>query len=76
MQEAAEQSLESQLDEIESGVFSNGKFEGTSYRQYIEQGRAAPTNRPPYAQYLQGALLALDAQDRQHPGDGRWPRLQ
>src|SRR6266704_1703591 len=27
MQEAAEQALESQLDEIESGVYSNGKFE-------------------------------------------------
>jgi len=54
MQEAAEQSLESQLDEIESGVFSNGKFEGTSYRQYIEQGRAAPDEQTPYAQYLQG----------------------
>src|SRR6266704_2326892 len=61
MQEAAEQSLESQLDEIESGVYSNGKFEGTSYRQYIEQGRAAPDEQTPYAQYLQGALLALDA---------------
>src|SRR6266576_3951438 len=61
MQEAAEQSLQSQLDEIESGVYSNGKFEGTSYRQYIEQGRAAPDEQTPYAQYLQGALLALDA---------------
>src|SRR5438046_10285054 len=40
MQEAAEQSLESQLSEIESGVYSNGKFDGTSYRQYIEHGRA------------------------------------
>src|SRR6266566_2408293 len=61
MQEAAEQSLESQLDEIESGIYSNGKFEGTSYRQYIEQGRATPDEQTPYAQYLQGALLALDA---------------
>ena len=61
MQEAAEQALESQLDEIESGVYSNGKFEGTSYRQYIEQGRATPDDQGPFAQYLQGALLALDA---------------
>src|SRR6266540_3145543 len=61
MQEAAEQALESQLDEIESGVYSNGKFEGTSYRQYIEQGRATPDDQGPFAPYLQGALLALDA---------------
>lgn len=39
MQEAAEQALQSQLEEIESGVYSNGKFEGSSYREYIEQGR-------------------------------------
>src|SRR5216117_109763 len=61
MQEAAEQALESQLDEIESGVYSNGKFEGTSYRQYLEQGRATPEEQGPFAPYLQGALLALDA---------------
>src|SRR6266699_1428959 len=61
MQEAAEQALESQLDEIESGVYSSGKFEGKPYRQYIEQGRATPDEQTPYAQYLQGALLALDA---------------
>src|SRR5258705_4400517 len=61
MQEAAEQSLESQLSEIESGVYSNGKFEGTSYRQDLDQGQAAPDEQTPDAQYLQGALLALDA---------------
>src|SRR6266536_4265882 len=61
MQEAAEQSLQSQLDEIESGVYSNGKFEGTPYREYLEQGRATPDEQNPYAPYLQGALLALDA---------------
>src|SRR6059036_184982 len=61
MQEAAEQSLESQLSEIESGVYSNGKFEGTSYRQYLEQGRATPDEQGPFAPYLQAALLAIDA---------------
>src|SRR6266566_2683711 len=61
MQEAAEQALESQLDEIESGVYSNGKFEGKPYREYIEQGRATPDDQGPFAPYLQGALLALDA---------------
>src|SRR5207247_5273256 len=64
MQEAAEQSLESQLDEIESGIYSNGKFEGTSYRQYIEQGRATPDEQTPYAQYLQLARPAPAANTR------------
>src|SRR6266508_4882116 len=61
MQVAAEQALQSQLDEIEAGVHSNGKFEGTSYRQYSEQGRTTPDDQGPFAQYLQGSLLALDA---------------
>src|SRR5213594_301582 len=61
MQEAAEQALESQLDEIESGVYSNGKFEGTPYREYIEQGHTTPEEQGPFAPYLQGAMLALDA---------------
>src|SRR5216684_6314718 len=61
MQEAAEQALESQLDEIESGVYSNGKFEGKPYREYVEAGRATPDDQGPFAPYLQGALLALDA---------------
>jgi len=61
MQEAAEQALQSQLDEIESGVFSNGKFEGTSYREYLEQGRATGDEVGPFSQYLQGALMAMDA---------------
>ena len=61
MQEAAEQSLQSQLDEIESGVYSNGKFEGTSYREYLEQGRATGDEVGPYSPYLQGALMAMDA---------------
>src|SRR6266511_2385111 len=53
--------LESQLNEIESGVYSNGKFEGTSYRDYLEQGRSTPDDQGPFAPYLQGALLAVDA---------------
>src|SRR6266540_3858564 len=61
MQEAAEQALQSQLNEIESGVYSNGKFEGTSYRDYLEQGRSTPDDQGPFAPYLQGALLAVDA---------------
>src|SRR6266550_3889941 len=61
MQVAAEQALQSQLDEIESGVYSNGKFEGTPYREYMEQGRATPEDQGGYSPYLQGSLLALDA---------------
>jgi len=61
LQVAAEQALESQLDEIESGVYSNGKFEGKPYREYVEAGRATPDDQGPFAPYLQGALLALDA---------------
>ena len=60
MQEAAEQALQSQLEEIESGVYSNGKFEGSSYREYIEQGRVTGDDQA-YSAYLQGALLAVDA---------------
>jgi len=61
MQDAAEQALQSQLDEIEAGVYSNGKFEGRSYREYIEQGRATGDDQGPFSPYLQGALVALDA---------------
>jgi penicillin-binding protein 1A len=61
MQEAAEQALQSQLDEIEAGVYSNGTFEGASYREYVEQGRASGDDRGPFSPYLQGALLAMDA---------------
>src|SRR5437773_6222376 len=61
MQEAAEQALQSQLEEIEGGVYSNGKFEGTPYREYIEQGRSTSDEQGPFSQYLQGAMLALDA---------------
>ncbi|HEV8303595.1 MAG TPA: PBP1A family penicillin-binding protein [Gemmatimonadales bacterium] len=62
MQEAAERALQSQLDEIEAGVYSNGKFEGRStYREYIERGRASGEDQGPFSPYLQGALVALDA---------------
>ncbi|HKA58651.1 MAG TPA: PBP1A family penicillin-binding protein [Gemmatimonadales bacterium] len=61
MQEAAEQALQSQLDEIEAGIYSNGKFEGTPYREYLEQGRTTPDDQGPFSPYLQGAMLALDA---------------
>jgi len=62
MQEAAERALQSQLDEIEAGVYSNGTFEGRmTYREYVEQGRASGDDGGPFSPYLQGALVAIDA---------------
>ena len=61
MQEAAERALESQLDAIEAGVYSNGKFPGrTTYREYIESSKASGEDHP-YTPYLQGALVTLEA---------------
>ena len=62
MQEAAERALQSQLDEIEAGAYSaNNKFEGRTYRDYIEKARASGEDQGPYSPYLQGSLVALDA---------------
>jgi penicillin-binding protein 1A len=61
MQEAAERALESQLDAVEAGVYSNGKFPGrTTYREYIESSKASGEDHP-YTPYLQGALVTLEA---------------
>src|SRR5213076_722370 len=62
MQEAAERALQSQLDAVEAGVYSNGKFPGrTTYREYIESSRASGEDHGPFSPYLQGALVALEA---------------
>ncbi len=62
MQEAAERSLQSQLDAVEAGVYSNGKFPGrTTYREYIESSKASGEDHGPFSPYLQGALVALEA---------------
>src|SRR2546430_10237539 len=62
MQEAAERALQSQLDAIEAGVYSNGKFPGrTTYREYIESSKASGEDHGLYTPYLQGALVALEA---------------
>jgi penicillin-binding protein 1A len=60
MQLAAERALQAQLDEIEAGVYSNGKYEGRTYRDYVEQSRASGEDQGPYSPYLQGALVAID----------------
>src|SRR3989454_542166 len=62
MQEAAERAVQSQLDAIEAGVYSNGKFPGrTTYREYLESSRASGEDHGPFTPYLQGALVALEA---------------
>src|SRR5205823_6964877 len=54
MQEAAERSLQSQLDAVEAGVYSNGKFPGrTTYREYIESSKASGEDHGPFSPYLQ-----------------------
>src|SRR5260370_5343030 len=61
MQKAPDQALDSHLARLQSGVYSNGKFEGKPYREYIEQGRATPDDQGPFAPYLQAALFPLHA---------------
>ena len=62
MQEAAERALQSQLEAVEAGVYSNGKFPGrTTYREYIEASKAAGEDHGPFTPYIQGALVALEA---------------
>lgn len=63
MQEAAERALGAQLDAIEAGVYTSGRWEGrTTYRDYLESSRAGEgEDHGPFTPYLQGALLAIDA---------------
>jgi penicillin-binding protein 1A len=63
MQEAAERTLGAQLDAIEAGVYTNGRWEGrTTYRDYLESSKAGEEqDHSGFTPYLQGALLALDA---------------
>src|SRR5579859_6143243 len=61
MQEAAERALENQLEAVEAGAYSNGKFPGRTYRDYIEAQKTSGEDRGPYTPYLQGAFVALDA---------------
>ena len=61
MQQSAERALLSQLDAIESGAYSNGKFTGhTTYREYVESARAEEDHGG-FTPYLQGAFVAIDA---------------
>jgi penicillin-binding protein 1A len=62
MQEAAERALQTQLDAIEAGVYSNGKPPGRiSYHDYIESAKASGEDHGSYTPYLQGALVAMEA---------------
>src|SRR3989454_2874980 len=45
-----------------SGVYSNGKFPGrTTYREYLESSKASGEDHGPFTPYIQGALVALEA---------------
>src|SRR5438034_3429621 len=70
MQEAAERAVQSQLDAIEAGVYSNGKFPGrTTYREYLESSKASGEDHGPFTPYLQGALVALEARSEEHTSE-------
>src|SRR5213075_3108123 len=58
----AERALQSQLDAIEAGVYSNGKFPGRiTYREYLESSKASGEDHGDFTRYLQGALVTLEA---------------
>jgi len=61
MQQAAERSLEAQLEAIENGAF--GRFPHPSYASYIQRRaeRGDDSPRAGASSYLQGALVAMDA---------------
>ncbi len=62
MQEGAERALSAQLDAIEGGVYTGGKWDRPTYRDYLESSRAgAGEESGGSTNYLQGALLAIDA---------------
>jgi penicillin-binding protein 1A len=61
MQEAAERALSAQLDAIEAGVYTGGRWDRPTYREYLESSKAGQgEDHGPATQYLQGALLAMD----------------
>jgi penicillin-binding protein 1A len=62
MQEAAERALGAQLDAIEAGAYTNGRWDGrTTYRDYLESSKAGEEeDHGPFTPYLQGALMAMD----------------
>ncbi|HUL02554.1 MAG TPA: PBP1A family penicillin-binding protein [Gemmatimonadales bacterium] len=63
MQEAAERALQTQLDAIEAGVYSNGKppLGRVSYHDYLESAKASGEDHGPFSPYLQGAIVAMEA---------------
>ncbi len=59
MQEAAERTLEAQLEAIEGGAY--GKFPHRTYAQYLESNEASAANEEQTSTpYLQGAMVAMD----------------
>jgi penicillin-binding protein 1A len=61
MQQAAERALEAQLEAIENGTY--GRFPHRTFAQYVARGeRNGEENRGPFSPYLQGAMVAMDAE--------------
>jgi penicillin-binding protein 1A len=58
MQQAAERTLEAQLEAIEGGAY--GRFPHESYAQYMESNNSASGERQNATPYLQGAMVAMD----------------
>jgi penicillin-binding protein 1A len=59
MQEAAERTLETQLEAIEGGAY--GRFPHRTYAQYMESNAATAANEEQTSTpYLQGAMIAMD----------------
>ncbi len=59
MQQAAERTLETQMEAIEGGAF--GHFPHKSYQAYLAQRGDTPDPRSSETPYLQGAFIAMDA---------------
>lgn len=62
MQEAGERALATQLDAIEAGAYTNGRWDDRiTYRDYLESSKAGEgENYGSFTPYLQGSLMAMD----------------
>ena len=58
MQQAAERTLEAQLEAVESGAY--GKFPHRTYAQYLAASNGTENEEQVATPYLQGAMVAMD----------------
>ncbi|HXY67978.1 MAG TPA: PBP1A family penicillin-binding protein [Gemmatimonadales bacterium] len=58
MQQAAERTLEAQLEAIEAGAY--GRFQHKTYAQYVAAATGNETEEQTSTPYLQGAMVAMD----------------